>query len=94
MYACPFLSIFRNILTIAVPTFVSSHCILINGFVRKREGMLRLINDSSVNKSLLSKTDHTTVCPWKGTASYYSINLDSESFIWPSNPGIENSSSG
>jgi len=33
---------------------------------------------SSVNMSMLSKTDHTTVCPWKGDAAYYSINLDSE----------------
>jgi len=31
---------------------------------------------SSVTVSMLSKTDHTTRCPWKGDASYYSINLD------------------
>ncbi|KAG9228219.1 putative tyrosine decarboxylase 1 [Amylocarpus encephaloides] len=31
---------------------------------------------SSVNMSYFSKTDHTTHCPWKGDASYYSINLD------------------
>ncbi|KAH6671964.1 hypothetical protein B0J14DRAFT_594842 [Halenospora varia] len=31
---------------------------------------------SSVNMSYLSKTDHSTHCPWKGDASYYSINLD------------------
>ncbi|RDW64078.1 hypothetical protein BP5796_10580 [Coleophoma crateriformis] len=31
---------------------------------------------SSVNQSLLTKTDHTTHCPWKGDASYYTINLD------------------
>lgn len=29
--------------------------------------------------SYLSKTDHVTSCPWKGDASYYSINLDSMS---------------
>jgi len=31
---------------------------------------------SSVNMAMLSKTDHTTHCPWKGDASYYSISLD------------------
>ncbi|CZS96781.1 related to DUF427 domain protein [Rhynchosporium agropyri] len=31
---------------------------------------------SSVDTSLLSKTDHTTHCPWKGDAAYYNINLD------------------
>ncbi|KAH8667630.1 hypothetical protein BGZ60DRAFT_409662 [Tricladium varicosporioides] len=31
---------------------------------------------SSVNMSYMSKTDHSTHCPWKGDASYYSINLD------------------
>ncbi|OWP00075.1 hypothetical protein B2J93_8646 [Marssonina coronariae] len=31
---------------------------------------------SSVEMSCLSKTDHSTHCPWKGDASYYSINLD------------------
>ncbi|KAM3071597.1 hypothetical protein ACMFMG_009473 [Clarireedia jacksonii] len=31
---------------------------------------------SSVNQSMLSKTDHSTHCPWKGDASYYTINLD------------------
>ncbi|MCJ1481166.1 hypothetical protein MMC06_001322 [Schaereria dolodes] len=31
---------------------------------------------SSVNKSLLSESSTTTVCPWKGTASYYDINVD------------------
>lgn len=34
---------------------------------------------SSVDMSFLSKTDHSTHCPWKGDAAYYSINLDSES---------------
>ena len=36
-------------------------------------------NRSSVNTSYLTKTDHSTHCPWKGDASYYTINLDSES---------------
>ncbi|RDL31397.1 uncharacterized protein BP5553_09606 [Venustampulla echinocandica] len=31
---------------------------------------------SSVNMSYLSKTDHSTHCPWKGDASYYNVNLD------------------
>ncbi|CAG8971518.1 hypothetical protein HYALB_00005414 [Hymenoscyphus albidus] len=31
---------------------------------------------SSVNMSYLRKTDHSTHCPHKGDASYYSVNLD------------------
>jgi Domain of unknown function (DUF427) len=27
---------------------------------------------------MMTKTDHSTHCPWKGEASYYTINLDSE----------------
>lgn len=38
-----------------------------------------LTRTSSVDTSLLSKTEHTTHCPWKGDAAYYSINLDSKS---------------
>lgn len=30
----------------------------------------------SVNREYLSDTDHTTVCGWKGTASYYSLNVN------------------
>ncbi len=39
-------------------------------------------NNSSVNMAMLSKTAHTTHCPWKGEASYYSVNLDSESSVF------------
>ena len=31
-----------------------------------------------VNMDLLSPTDHTTVCPWKGTASYYTLTINDE----------------
>ncbi|TVY80552.1 hypothetical protein LSUE1_G003251 [Lachnellula suecica] len=31
---------------------------------------------SSVNMSYLTKTDHTTPCPWKGDAAYYTIKAD------------------
>ena len=31
-----------------------------------------------VNMDLLSPTDHTTVCPWKGTASYYTLTTNDE----------------
>lgn len=31
---------------------------------------------SSVKTDYLSKTDHSTHCPWKGDASYYSIHAD------------------
>jgi uncharacterized protein (DUF427 family) len=30
----------------------------------------------SVNQDLLIASDTTTVCPWKGTASYYSLSVD------------------
>jgi uncharacterized protein (DUF427 family) len=32
----------------------------------------------SVNMEFFEETDHHTVCPWKGDASYYSINIDGE----------------
>ena len=31
---------------------------------------------SSVDQSLLSASSTTSVCPWKGTASYYSLEVD------------------
>jgi len=34
---------------------------------------------SSVDASVLSKTNTHSTCPWKGEASYYSITLDSKS---------------
>jgi uncharacterized protein (DUF427 family) len=30
---------------------------------------------ASVNQSLLEPSSHTSICPWKGTASYYSLNV-------------------
>ncbi len=32
----------------------------------------------SVNKEFLKESDLHTVCPWKGTASYYSIEVNGE----------------
>ena len=32
----------------------------------------------SLNKDYFKPTDTHTVCPWKGTASYYSIEVDGE----------------
>ncbi|GLB45467.1 putative protein with domain of unknown function (DUF427) [Lyophyllum shimeji] len=31
---------------------------------------------SSVNRSLFTESDTHTVCPWKGTASYYNVTVD------------------
>lgn len=31
---------------------------------------------TSVNTALLSNSDTTSICAWKGTANYYSINID------------------
>lgn len=32
----------------------------------------------SVNRSYLQESDTHTVCPWKGTASYYDLYVDGE----------------
>jgi len=34
--------------------------------------------ESSINKEYLNSSDTHSVCPWKGTASYYSITVDGE----------------
>ena len=34
--------------------------------------------ESSVSRDFLVDSKNTTVCPWKGTASYYSLNVDGE----------------
>jgi uncharacterized protein (DUF427 family) len=33
---------------------------------------------ASVNAALLEPSSHTSVCPWKGTANYYSLKVDGE----------------
>lgn len=32
----------------------------------------------SVNAALVAKSDQTSVCPWKGTASYYDVVVDGQ----------------
>lgn len=32
----------------------------------------------SVNADFLENSDTTSYCPWKGTANYYSLNVDGE----------------
>jgi len=32
----------------------------------------------SLDKGVVTETDHTTVCPWKGEASYFSLTVDGE----------------
>ncbi|MFQ5911788.1 MAG: DUF427 domain-containing protein [Nitrospinota bacterium] len=32
----------------------------------------------SVRREHFKPSDHTTVCPWKGTASYYHVDVDGE----------------
>ncbi len=34
----------------------------------------------SIRSELFSPTDRTTVCPWKGTASYYTVSAGGETF--------------
>ncbi|WP_420223387.1 DUF427 domain-containing protein [Pigmentiphaga litoralis] len=31
---------------------------------------------ASLNRDLFRESSHTTVCPWKGTASYYDVVVD------------------
>lgn len=33
---------------------------------------------ASVKSEHLQKSSHTSVCPWKGTAHYYSLHVDGE----------------
>ncbi len=33
---------------------------------------------SAVKDDYLVSSDYTTVCPWKGTASYYSLSVDGQ----------------
>lgn len=33
---------------------------------------------SSVNSDYLTGSEHTTVCPWKGTSNYYTLSIDGE----------------
>ncbi len=33
---------------------------------------------ASLDPRFLSDSEHTTVCPWKGTASYWDIEVDGE----------------
>jgi uncharacterized protein (DUF427 family) len=32
----------------------------------------------SLDKSVVAETDRHTVCPWKGTASYFTLDVDGE----------------
>ena len=33
----------------------------------------------SINREYFKPNDHHTICPWKGTASYYTIEVNGES---------------
>ncbi len=40
---------------------------------------------SALNRALLTPSAHTSVCPWKGTAHYYSLAVDgrtNENAVW------------
>jgi len=36
---------------------------------------------SAVNESVLKPSDKATVCPWKGTASYYTLSVNGDENI-------------
>ena len=31
---------------------------------------------SSLDQSVVRRSQHTSICPWKGTASYYTLDVD------------------
>ena len=33
---------------------------------------------TSLDRSVLAESGHTSVCPWKGTASYYTLKVDGQ----------------
>lgn len=40
---------------------------------------------ASLDPDILAGSDLTTVCPWKGTASYYDVTVDGETYanvVW------------
>ena len=45
--------------------------------VERVEGNIYFPPDA-VNRALLEESDTHTVCPWKGTASYYHVTVDGE----------------
>lgn len=34
--------------------------------------------EASLKKGFVEQSDHSSVCPWKGTASYFSLNVDGQ----------------
>lgn len=41
--------------------------------------------EKSLNKEFVKDSDHESVCPWKGTAKYYSLNVngqENENAVW------------
>ena len=47
-----------------------------HGVSLPRRWRLLTFEHRSVDQSVLTKTDTSTVCGWKGTASYYTLNVD------------------
>ena len=35
---------------------------------------------SSLESEYFTPTDHSTVCPWKGVASYYTVTIEGQTF--------------
>jgi uncharacterized protein (DUF427 family) len=35
--------------------------------------------ESALRKDVIVASEHTSICPWKGTAHYYSLRVDGES---------------
>ncbi len=49
----------------------SDHCVVIEGN--------QYFPPESLHREFLQPSDHTTVCPWKGTASYYNLVINGQS---------------
>ncbi len=46
----------------------SDHCVVVEGN--------QYFPPDSVRREYLVSSDHTTVCPWKGTAHYYTVEVN------------------
>ena len=46
----------------------SDHCVVVEGN--------QYFPADSVNKEFFKPSSHTSVCPWKGTAHYYNLEVD------------------
>ena len=57
---------------------IGSHTIAQADTYETVEGNIYFPPSSILDKSILQSSSLTTKCPWKGTASYYTLNVDGQ----------------